>query len=382
MNHGVFVLNDGQLVELSESPYDSEAVLQTWLAKHPNLLQGAQMNSTDPRRWLLVSRELSLPGEDGGGARWSVDHLFIDQDAIPTIVEVKRSSDTRIRREVVGQMLDYASNGSVYWTFEDLRAAFENRCQTDGVDPEEQVRAHWAVADGDQSQFWQTVIENLRAGRVRMVFVSDVIPNELKRIVEFLNEQMRNAEVLAVEIRQFSGEGLQTLVPRVIGQTTHAQGSKQRAAKGSKWTWARMQPLLAEKSQRSVEVASAVLHWAETAGLRIWWGEGREQGSFMPILDHGGQWYGPVFITSNARAELWFDVLRQRRPFDDLRVRQEFVAMLEQVPGLQIDKDRLERRPNFRLDVVQTEQDLRQLLAALDWFVDRARREQGASSRE
>ena len=29
----------------------------------------------------------------------------------PTLVEVKRSSDTRIRREVVGQMLDYAANG-------------------------------------------------------------------------------------------------------------------------------------------------------------------------------------------------------------------------------------------------------------------------------
>jgi hypothetical protein len=32
---------------------------------------------------------------------------------VPTLLEVKRSSDTRIRREVVGQMLDYAANGVV-----------------------------------------------------------------------------------------------------------------------------------------------------------------------------------------------------------------------------------------------------------------------------
>jgi hypothetical protein len=38
----------------------------------------------------------------------------LDQDAIPAIVEVKRSTDTRIRREVVGQMLDYAANSVVY----------------------------------------------------------------------------------------------------------------------------------------------------------------------------------------------------------------------------------------------------------------------------
>jgi hypothetical protein len=61
----------------------------------------------------------------GSGNRWSVDHLFLDQDAIPTIVEVKRSSDTRIRREVVGQMLDYAANAVVYWAVEAIRAEFE-----------------------------------------------------------------------------------------------------------------------------------------------------------------------------------------------------------------------------------------------------------------
>jgi hypothetical protein len=46
-----------------------------------------------------------------GGAWWSLDHLVVDQDAVPTFVEVKRASDTPARREVVAQMLDYAANG-------------------------------------------------------------------------------------------------------------------------------------------------------------------------------------------------------------------------------------------------------------------------------
>ena len=41
-----------------------------------------------------------------------MDHLYIDQNAWPTLVEVKRSKDTRIRREVVGQMMDYAAEKS------------------------------------------------------------------------------------------------------------------------------------------------------------------------------------------------------------------------------------------------------------------------------
>jgi hypothetical protein len=81
----------------------------------------------------------SLPSEEGGGGRWSVDHLLIDQDAVPTVVEVKRSTDTRIRREVVGQMLEYAANAIVYWPVETLRARFEGSCQSRSIIPEEEL---------------------------------------------------------------------------------------------------------------------------------------------------------------------------------------------------------------------------------------------------
>jgi hypothetical protein len=61
--------------------------------------------------------------------------MFLDQDAIPTLVEVKRSSDTRIRREVIGQMLDYAANGAQYWGEGALRLLFEGTCAAIGRDP-------------------------------------------------------------------------------------------------------------------------------------------------------------------------------------------------------------------------------------------------------
>ena len=48
--------------------------------------------------------------------RWTI--CFLDQDGIPTLVEVKRASDTRIRREVVGQMFDYAANALLHWPLE------------------------------------------------------------------------------------------------------------------------------------------------------------------------------------------------------------------------------------------------------------------------
>jgi hypothetical protein len=166
MSGGIYLLrDDDQLVEMVERPYESEAVLQQLLAKHPSLLAGDQLQGASPRRWVLVAREASLPSDEDGGGRWSVDHLFLDQDAVPTLVEVKQRSDTRIRREVVGQMLDYAANAVVYWPVERLRATFEASGETNGQDPNDLLLD--LVDDGETiDSFWERVSTNLRAGKV------------------------------------------------------------------------------------------------------------------------------------------------------------------------------------------------------------------------
>jgi hypothetical protein len=104
MSGGIFLLRgDDDLVPMTAQPYDTEDVLQALLARFPDLLAGDQFAGVAPRRWLLTGREAALASDEDGGGRWSVDHLFVDQDAVPMLVEVERSSDTRIRREVVGR---------------------------------------------------------------------------------------------------------------------------------------------------------------------------------------------------------------------------------------------------------------------------------------
>ena len=97
MEGAIFLLQDDQtLIEMKEHAYDSEALLQKLLADYPSLLAGEQVNRAAPRRWLPVKREVGVPSKALGGNQWAIDNLFLDQEGIPTIVEVKRSSDTRI----------------------------------------------------------------------------------------------------------------------------------------------------------------------------------------------------------------------------------------------------------------------------------------------
>lgn len=98
----IFLVNEvaDELLALEETGYVTESVLQDFLTKHPDLIPGDQINQDDPRRWLLVASEMGVPGAADEGDTWSLYHLLLDQDRIPTAIESKRSTDTRIRREV------------------------------------------------------------------------------------------------------------------------------------------------------------------------------------------------------------------------------------------------------------------------------------------
>ncbi len=111
--------------------HDEIRELQQLPHLNPKLLPGDQINPAHPRRWLLVKREMPASDAASGDDRWFIDFLFVDQSAMPTFVECKRYRDTRARREVVGQMMEYAASGQHYWTSDTLlgyaeRSAAEN----------------------------------------------------------------------------------------------------------------------------------------------------------------------------------------------------------------------------------------------------------------
>jgi hypothetical protein len=223
---GVFLRHGQQLVPMVEAPYEGEDVLQQLIADHPALLAGDEAGDSGGEL-LLIRREANVVLGQEGGPRGSLDHLFVDASGVPTLVEVKRSSDSRVRREVVAQMLDYAANAAAYWKDDTLRRFFEERCEASHLDPDQLVRNTFDLID-DVDAFWESVRTNLAAERLRLMFVADAIPAELRRIVEYLNGQLTQTDVLAIEVKQYrdaSGTH-QTLVPRLIGQTEAARQVK------------------------------------------------------------------------------------------------------------------------------------------------------------
>ncbi|QDQ14424.1 hypothetical protein [Streptomyces spectabilis] len=225
----VFVLGEG-LQALEAAAFETEAEFQDLPARHPRVPDFGTLSDGRPLRLVLVAREMGVATSTDSGPAYWLDHLFVDADGVPTLVEVKRATDTRVRREVVGQMLDYAANGARYWPAALLQRSFEETCRADG----RSLAEAYGELLGEQHErsaevFWATVEERLAAGQMRLLFVADRVPLELRAIVEFLNRQMRQTDVYAIELTQYRGAGdLKVLVPRVYGEAAMAAKTASR----------------------------------------------------------------------------------------------------------------------------------------------------------
>lgn len=358
MSSGVFVLRkDGILVEMNQKDYGSEKKLQELLARYPNLLAGNLIDEVNPRQWLFVTRELSIPDENSE-RRWAIDHLFLDQDGVPTLVEVKRSSDTRIRREEVGQMLEYAANAVSYWNIDKIRFYFESRCENQGEDPEHKWEKTFN-SEKSYEEYWEEVKTNLQTGKIRMIFLADIIPIELRQIVEFLNMQMSPAEVLALEIKQYVGKDQSTLIPRLYGQTSKTQAKKSSSRPSKQWDKTSFLKELEEREgKEAANVARAIMKWSENQELITWYGKGGRSGSFIPYFEINGQTYTMFALWTYGKIEIQFQYMKNQDIMGGIQHRKNLMQKLHKIEGIDFQEDELDKRPSLPYSTLKPKDNL------------------------
>lgn len=332
---------------------NEDAELQSLLERNLDLMPGDQMDPEDPVRWLLVKREMPVPDPNTGVDRWSIDFLLLDQSAMPTFVECKRYTDTRSRREVVGQMLEYAANGHHYWTSAQLREMAEATARSRGVDLESALRSIRPRSDMDLAAFFDRAEENLRQGEVRVVFFMEESSYELRSVVEFLNRQTERTEVLLVEARQYELGGRRVVVPSLFGYTEQARLAKKTSndrSPGERRKW---------NASLFFEDAAGRLGPNHTAALRhflelreplrceVSWGTGKERGSysfkspditkpsFVSVYSDGTLALNLGFLSDGGNGDLLKDRLRTGAQ----SLRLQFKPGLEQdYPALGIEE--------------------------------------------
>jgi hypothetical protein len=282
---------------------------------------------------MLVKREMPVPDPYTGVGRWDIDLFLVDQAGTPTFVECKRFLDTRSRREVVGQVLEYAANGQQYWSSDCIRAHAEQSAKDNKTTIDDCFqKLHSDIADSTE-EFFQEVERRLKAGELRIIFFLDQAPSELKRLVEFLNKQMNLTEVLLVEARQYCGAGVKVVAPRLFGFTEQARAIKQataaereRAPVATDWDGFTVNAGKKGLDEPSIAAIRRLYDACKELGADIKWGRGATTASFSPKWPSICSNAAPFSVYSTGNLDFHFGSMQRSDSARDFSVR--FAAMV------------------------------------------------------
>lgn len=379
MSSGIYLVrDDGRLVEMVEQSYGSETLLEELLELYPNLLNGERVEGEDLDEWLVIVRQ-NGGFDDDRADLWASNRIFLDRDGVPTLVEIDCSLDPRVRQGTVGHLLTAAANMSLTWPVEGILSQFEANCRDADRDPEQAFEA-FLGHDQDEERFWQQVKTNLQAGRIRLVLVSDQVSDELSRMIEFLNEQMDPAELVAIEIKQYAGQGdddgLKTLVPRAIGRT--AEASKKKSATNlerRRWDEASFfQEMESRQTEDEVEVARALYDWCcDRRNVQLHWRTGDTYGGFLAVFASRGASHEMFKVGIDGGFEIMSQHYANWSPFSS---REGWDELRNQFSGIGLAlpaNSDVGRSPNFSLSTLKDDTAFNNVLEVFDWVIAQAR---------
>lgn len=375
----------GGLVALEPTSYSTEDELQRFVADHPELLATTLAPAEQATPWLLVRRELAIVMDEGDErTRWSLDHLFVDGEGMPILVEVKRSSDPRARREVVAQMLDYAASFRHYWSAESLRALFAGSFDAGSGSAEEAMDEFLgATTFADEEEFWAQVQTNILANRLRLLFVGDRFSAPLIRIIEYLNEQLLTTEVVGIEIVPHAGStpGQVAYVPTVRGQTTAVPATKASSERRTREEFD--ETLRANHGDAAVQsVAELVDATSAFGGYPTIGTDSRNPRLSINFkTNRVGKIYSPLRVNSRAgKVGIELRWLAKHPAFADEDRRAEVVSRLAEAIGLPIDAPRLDGFPGFQVEALTKHGVVNKVTDVLRWMTEVADASDGDGS--
>lgn len=269
----IFVIDAGALKSLPNRSMREglfgkslEDALQTLLQNYPKIIPGKQIDpgSDDPPRFVLLRREMPIMG-------WSLDHLYVDQRGVLTLVETKLIQNPEARREVVGQIIEYASNAREIWASGRARQLATEFWNKQGRNADD-ILAEEFGSEVDLESFWELVESNLKQSNIRLIIASDELRPEVRRMIEYLNTEMQNTEVLGLELRCYGDpSGQLVLVPHLVGQTESVRQQKGGRIGSSNRT--SKQAFLDSFQGDVQQFFRFALEKAEQEGIVIFWGQ-------------------------------------------------------------------------------------------------------------
>jgi hypothetical protein len=203
-----------------------ESFLQRMLHDHPALLPVKKLDE-EFAPLVAVGREIR-----------GIDNLFLSPKGRLAIVETKLWRNPQATREVLAQILEYASRLAAF-SYEELesacRAAKDSRMKS-GESLYEYAKSAFGEAEvPDESRFVDLVHKNLSTGRFLLLIVGDGIRQDLERILDLLHQQTRlhfTFGLVELQLYRKDEDSGWFIVPQIVAHSTEVVRAVVRKADG------------------------------------------------------------------------------------------------------------------------------------------------------
>lgn len=182
----ILINREGSATKLKRIPFTEREFYEGWLQKliqdNPEVLP---VNEIEPAFSPLVSI-----GKETGNNAGDIDNLFLSPQGYLTIVEAKLWRNPQARREVVGQIIDYAKEVSS-WSYEHLEnkvKTYNREYRKSDLGIIDTLRLIEQIDESEETDIVDAISRNLRRGRLLLLIVGDGIRESVEAMVDFLQQ--------------------------------------------------------------------------------------------------------------------------------------------------------------------------------------------------
>jgi hypothetical protein len=360
---------------VGETPLPSEADLHDVLTSHPELLPAEDIGLG----------QVVVVGQESGLASGYADLVYLDHNGQICLVEVKKEGNPDTRR-VVAQLLDYAAAlwGKSVEEFErdvvlPYLVGFEKAAST----LREFLSQEFGEASTDHgpddpaamskgAEIEAALADALMGGEFRLVVAAPSIPEGVQRVLRYLNGQ--GLRLYGLEVSYFQGP-VECFVPRLVVEPPQPGegGGGGATKKTKKWNEDLIVAAL-EQNHGKVEadIARSIFGWAKERHLLPKFGRGATNGWYWPGLDDAdGQMFPFTLSTIGVIVVNFGDMVTvPYRPFDEEPERRDLQRRLNEIKGVQIPDDKVDKWPSFKISALAGREALSEFFRIMEWVFD------------
>lgn len=252
--------------KIRKSPIEEEEVLQKYISNNPDSIPLEEIK--EDVKFIMVDREFPLKVG-------SIDVLEIDSEGDIYIIETKLYKN-QDKRFVLAQVLDY---GASLWEFYEIPDKFIQKLDQRIRDKKKEgLNDIIENSLGNSEEILNNIKRNVIDGTFKFVILMDKVPQNLKNLVLFINQNSQFS-VYLVEVEFYKHGEYEILIPNIFGAESKKKVSQ--ISRRKKWDEDSFFED-AKKYQEFYDAIQKLYKFSQKNADEITWGTGAATGTFNP----------------------------------------------------------------------------------------------------